>query len=795
MTGIPRFRISSRIHVAVCVLVVAGRPWAIAAQTGVANLTPPAPTADTPSAPSAPSPPQVGRRPTVTLPRVQTPPSLDGSLDDVPWRNAARITQFVQQRPLEGVPATEQTDVYLAYDSQHLYVGIHARYGNPAIIRANRVDRDRIWNDDFVAVMFDPFLDQQRAYVFAVNGYGVQGDALSNNRGRRGGGGGGGSRGGGGGGRGGGGDDADGAGVGDTSWDALFSSAGRLVEDGWMAELAIPFKSLRYPTRGRDEPHRWGLQIQREISSKDEVVVWAPLSRDVMSELAQMGTLDGLVNLSTSRNIELLPTLTAIQASALDTTTRTNVVSTEPEAGLNLKYGVTSNLTLDFTYNPDFSQIESDRRQIEINQRFPLFFPELRPFFLEGQEIFRVFGPVSLVHTRTIVDPQFGAKLSGKIGRTAVGLLIANDEAPGNLDDRHDPAFGRKAQFIIGRAKYDLYRESTTSVIFTNRTFGNQHSRAVGFDGEFALGRTHRALARVVFTDHRDEAGVPRKGHFYDFNIRKEGRNLSYSLMSNAVSPDLRTDVGFVRRTDQRQTFTTVSYRWWPGNWIVNWGPRTTYMRNYQYDGTLQDEQGWASVNFNFARNVGVNASYSRGMERYNGFDFWKTRYRLNGEFNASRRFGIFAGLDKGDEIRFVENPFLGRGLNWDATFVLRPLPRLQSAISIDRSGFVDPRASLEIFDAKVMRVATTFQFTDRLLVRNIMEYNPTRELEYLTGDRTLGANLLITYRVNAGTVFYLGYDDQYRQGNRIEDELFSTRQLKRTNRAVFTKLQYLFRM
>ena len=225
---------------------------------------------------------------------------------------------------------------------------------------------------------------------------------------------------------------------------------------------------------------------------------------------------------------------------------------------------MTSNLTFDFTYNPDFSQIESDRQQIEVNQRFPVLYPELRPFFLEGQEIFRIAGPD---HLHPHADDRRSA-----LRREAVREDRQDDaraarrqrRGAGTVDNRQDPAFGRTAQFVVGRARYDLYRESTASVIFTNREFMNQHSRAIGGDGDFALGRTHRFFARVIATDHRDAAGVQRKGYFYDFNLRKAGRNVSYSLISNAISPDLRTDVGFVRRTDQRQSLGNISYRWWP---------------------------------------------------------------------------------------------------------------------------------------------------------------------------------------------------------------------------------------
>ena len=292
----------------------------------------------------------------VVVGRTDTPPKIDGQIDDATWSNAMRITEFVQQRPLEGAPATEQTEVLMAYDERQLYFAIYAHYTDPSIIRANRLDRDQIGRDDAVSIYFDPFLDQQRAYMFSVNGYGVQADALASGTG----GGGGGNFGGGGGfarpPSGNSGPPQPGAPNEDSSWDALFYSAGHLVEDGWVAELAIPFKSLRYPARQRGEAHRWGFQIQRDIESKNESVVWSPVSISIMGFLTQMGTLGGLEDLSTSRNLELLPTFTAIHAGAIDTNSgRYEHIDGGPQAGLNVKYGVTSNLTSDFAVTPYFT--------------------------------------------------------------------------------------------------------------------------------------------------------------------------------------------------------------------------------------------------------------------------------------------------------------------------------------------------------------------------------------------------------------------------------------------------------
>ena len=735
-------------------------------------------------------------RPSVTAVRADESPRIDGDLDDAVWQRATRITEFVQQSPIEGAPATEDTEVFIAYDDTNLYFGMHAHYSDPSMMRANRVDRDRAsFGDDTISVYFDTFLDQQRAYVFTLNGYGVQGDSLMSTRGGGGGGGGGhggGGRGGfsGGGGRGG----FSGVPRGDSSWDALFESGGTLVDDGWTAEMAIPFKSLRYPSVG-NQAHRWGFQITRSIRGKDETVVWAPVSRGVSGFLPQMGLLDGMSGLSTSRNLEILPTVTAVQVGTLDTTTGGLPTDSQPEGGVNLKYGLTPNLTLDFTYNPDFSQIESDRPQIEVNQRFPLFFQELRPFFLEGQEIFNMAGPVNFVHTRTIVDPRYGGKVTGKVGKTTLGVLVANDEAPGNVD-AGDAAFGKTANVLIGRVRYDLYSESHIGAILTDREFLDSYSRLGGADGNFRLSDTTSVGFRAITTQNRDLDALETSGQMFDVLLTSQGRNLNYSVAGYTIDPEFNTNVGFVRRRDIKLVTSSVGYRWWPESWLINWGPAASFSRNWTFEDVLEDEMAQVGVNFSFAKNIRVGVSANQDMERFGGINFDKTRYSTNlfvTTFNAVSGGGFFS---YGDQINYSATPFLGRGGTGSIFMTVRPFSRMQSQINISTSNLVDPFDDSEVFDVKIYRALTTYQFTDRLLLRNILEYN--------TFSRTVSANVLFTYRVNSGTVFFIGYDDHYQQGDLILDDTrspaylgnpdFLTTDLLRTNRAFFTKLSYLFR-
>ena len=730
-------------------------------------------------------------RPTLRPGRSDVRPDIDGRLDDVIWQDAIHITEFVQQNPVEGAPATEDTDVWIAYDSQNLYIAVHAHYSDPSIMRANRVDRDQSFDDDNISFYFDTFLDQQRAYLFSVNGYGVQGDAIVNARGfgrsnRR---------------RSTGSFSAFRGGIptGDNSWDALFSSGGQTVADGYTAEVAIPFKSLRYPERDQGLPHRWGFQIVREIRGKDEFQVWAPVTRNVSGFLTQAGLLEGMTNLSLSRNLEIMPTFTGVQYGSLNQQGKFIDGDPSPEGGVNVKYGITSNLIADFTYNPDFSQIESDLPQIEVNQRFALFYPELRPFFLEGAEIFSPQrGMVTFVNTRTIVDPEFGGKITGKVGNTTVGLMIANDEAPGRTDSSTDSAFGETANNIVGRARYDLYAESYVGALVTHREFLDTHSTLGALDGNFRLGQTQSLSFQAVQTDHRDLEQMDREGQMFNLSWRLTDRHWTSFISLYTLSPDFRTDIGFVRRVDQKQGFSSLGYTFRPESWVVSWGPSVRYNWNHDFNNVLQDLDKRVAFDATFARNISVNSQFQDEMERFGGINFQKQAGRIGGQISTSRRVSVGGYYEYGDLVRYVENPYLGRGSTGSFFAALRPLSRFQSEINLRTSDFIDPRTGDDlVFDVKILRALSTYQFTDRFLLRNISEYN--------TFDKTVDLNLLFTYRLNAGTAFYIGYDDHYRQadqiygddmdGDGIDDQLFPMATVyQQTNRAVFTKFQYLFR-
>jgi hypothetical protein len=300
------------------------------------------------------------------------------------------------------------------------------------------------------------------------------------------------------------------------------------------------------------------------------------------------------------------------------------------------------------------------------------------------------------------------------------------------------------------------------------------------------VGQTDNLEFRAARSSRRDLAGVERTGATYDFGWSHNGRNLDYSVRHDSVEPDFGTATGFVRRTNTRRTGGQVGYRWWPESWVVNWGPDLNYDRNHDFDGVLQDEGISLGANVQLARNIRFNVGDDREMERFLGVDFWKSRRQVFSQVGTSRRVSFGGGYNWGDQVRYTSDPFLGHAKGGRLFVNVLPSSRLRSNLNINYSSLVDPRDGSAVFSVTLLRSLTTYQFTDRLVLRNILEYN--------TLDKTFDANVLATYRVNAGTVFFLGYDDHYQQGDRLDNVVFPGSAYRQTNRAFFTKLSYLFR-
>ncbi|MBI4513997.1 MAG: carbohydrate binding family 9 domain-containing protein [Gemmatimonadetes bacterium] len=687
--------------------------------------------------------------------RIEQAPVIDGRLDDPAWQRISPVTDFWTMRPVDDRPASERTEAYVAYDRTHLYVAIRAYEEHAGSVRASLSNRDQIFSDDVVGLLLDTFHDLRRAYLIFVNPLGIQTDGVT----------------------------VEGQND-DYSIDLVWQSAGQRTDAGFVVELAIPFRSLRFPN---EERQTWGIAILRLVQHSSEQHVFPRLDIDRNCIICQSAELAGLEGIRPGRTFEILPTVTGLQRGSRDGATAS--LENEPvtvDAGLGLKVGLTSNLTADLTLNPDFSQVEADAGQVEVNQRFALFFSEKRPFFLEGQEIFQ--APFFLVHTRTVFDPLVAAKLTGKVGGTLVGALAALDETPiiprGDAVPAGEPAPSGSAFFGIFRMRQDLARTSSLGLIVTDREFAGSYNRVAGVDAQARFGGRWNATVQGVWAETRNLDGTRLNDPAFRAEISRSGEHLNLEVFYNDLGPDFRADAGFIRRTDLREGGLFVGYQERPdGKVVLRWGPRFFYDRLYDHAGTLQDQVVRPSLFLQLARQSFVNLGVARALERFAETDFHKTRYFL---FAESAPWKLWSGgvyVEQGDQINFdPEDAFLGFSRDFQAWSTIRPNDNLKFELSFTKSTFWregGEGGGERVFDVNILRSKTTYQFSKELSVRAIGEWNSFSE--------RLALNLLVSYVASPGTVFFVGFDDVLQDG--------ADSGLQTAHRAIFLKGSYLWRL
>ena len=395
--------------------------------------------------------------PVIHIPRIETAPTLADfeGMHPVPRlaESMLKVTGFIAREPADGAEPTQDTDVYLAYDAHNLYAVFVCWDKEPEKIRARMTRREDIFSDDSAEIMIDTFNDARRGYTFAANPLGIQWDALwtegSIGNGRP----------------------HDFGGF-DDSFDTVWNSEGRLTGQGYLLLISIPFKSLRFPNT---DPQQWRIILNRSIPRTNENLFWPRITNRVQGRFNQAATATGLENVRV-RNIQLIPYGLLRGFRDIDQRDPANPFfesrTLQPEVGLDAKFILHDSFVLDATVNPDFSQIESDQPQITVNQRFEVFFPEKRPFFLENSNYFTT--PINMVFTRRIAHPEFGLRLTGKSGPWAVGLMATDDRAPGEVLPPTDPHAGERATFTIARVSRDIFEQSNIGATYTDREFARR---------------------------------------------------------------------------------------------------------------------------------------------------------------------------------------------------------------------------------------------------------------------------------------------------------------------------------
>jgi Domain of unknown function (DUF5916)/Carbohydrate family 9 binding domain-like len=576
----------------------------------------------------------------VTIPKLEKPPVIDGKLDDEVWKTAAHFKDFVQYRPVDLVAPSKPTEAYIGYDSKFLYIAFHA-FDEPDKVRATIAKRDSVFDDDWVGVWLDTFNDGRRSYELIFNPLGVQADAVFTE------------------------------GVSeDFSVDIVHESKGSITADGYVVEVAIPFKSLRY-TAGKGK--QWGLHLLRTIKRfNNEQSSWMPISRDNSSLLGQEGHITGLEGISAERTLELIPSITLSQTGERVPTLTAGQIAglrqqriaipvddgrflNKPVAadiGLTAKFGITPNMTLDFAYNPDFAQVEADATVVTANQRFPIFFEEKRPFFLEGKEIFETL--ISAVHTRTIVDPDYALKLTGKQGRNTYGLMFASDHAPGNLTERQrdfirdlrNPEDERESLFkvleknaTVGvlRLKRDIGKENHIGFLGTTYNFVDKYNHVAGFDSRYRFNKTTTITAQVLgsisnqsffYPDENVRQDRQEKGMAYAVFVNNNGRNFGYEAGIVGRSNFFRADVGFNRRFNTNNPSFFVRYQTddKPKQKIIYWRVYNFSSSNFDWTGRHQRWVNESQFQLRLQKQTWVGVGYERGYERVFEDEFGATR-------------------------------------------------------------------------------------------------------------------------------------------------------------------------
>lgn len=750
----------------------------------------------------------------VQVPRIEATAVIDGNLDDVVWKQAALLSGFSQYQPVDGRPSNEPTEVFVWYSDDAIYFGVRATELHGSVVRATQANRDNIASEDQIQILLDTQNDNKIAYVFSANPLGVQADGTRADQ-----------FGGGAGGRG-----ASGGGSSsinfldgnvDINPDYEYDSAGSLTADGYVLEFRIPFKSLRYQDATVQD---WGIHILRKVQHTGFQDSWTPAIRASSSFLSQSGTLKGLTGMKRGLVLDVVPTITSSWDGA-DDTNGDWAYSNVTEFGADVKWGMSQNLTLNGTINPDFSQVEADIGQVVLNERFALFFPEKRPFFLENLELFD--SPGQMIYTRRIVAPTVGAKLAGKVKGVNVGTILAADDQKYSASGNDAPIFG------IVRVQKNLEGNNTVGGVLTTREEGSNYSRLLGVDTRIYHGSKYFVALQGV-KSFSEAGGVSSDGQFLSATWDRTGRGWGFNYSLNAISSDFEAAAGFVNRTGviTASGFNRISFYGEEGALVETWGGFGGFNRMWDYEDTGRGPIEGGESLFPSATLRGgwrLSGAITRNFYTYNpnayvGYDVISS---VNGAITApfeypareNDQFGgnvsvttptlqlVTASISaaRGQTPLFAEASE-GRSARYSVVVDLRPTSALRTSFQITHltllRNFDDSEFSKEI----IPRLKLEYQLSEAIFVRVIGQYS-SRERSALidregrtirvngtpsTASKTkdLRTDFLFSFRPNPGTLLYLGYgstmDDVGQK--RFED-------LSRQADGFFLKMTYLFRV
>lgn len=744
---------------------------------------------------AGPEAPEV-KRAHYQLPRHQVQPTLDGKLDEAIWQKATEIELKYENSPGEGVPAPVKTVAYLYEDGEYLYVAIKAFDPDPSKIRAYLRDRDTLWNDDNVGIIIDTFDDERSGFEFFVNPLGAQADMSMT--------------------------DTNGWNE-DSSWDAIWESAGQINEDGFAVEMAIPFRALRFPQTGEELTwniavwRNWPRDIRHQISNYKS-------NRDSECNLCLFDRISGFKAIKPGKNFQLTPTMTSSRSDHRDEEGQSwENGSFDVEGGLDLRWGITQDMVLNATINPDFSQVEADSAQLDINNTFSLFFPEKRPFFLDGASYFRS-QRFNLLHTRNIADPDFGAKITGKSGDHSYGVMVANDNEttfllPGTegssihqmVDDEGETSKDLGSDIAVARYRADIGDRNNLGAMLTTRHGEDYSNTVASVDGSYWFADDHNISYQLAYSDTDNPLslqapeGEEEEGYLADnqtdhaLSIGYSHRTRDYRISAgyDNIGKDFRADLGFMSQTGYEKVVIGGSQTWYgdDDDTLTRWGYFGDWDKTYDFDGKMLEEE------------VEIHGNLAGPWQMHANFGVVHRDKYFDGEY-FTETFGMFwVGMNPLSGVRLAASGNYGDAIDY-ANGQLGTRTMLSSYVSWQLGAHLQISAELQttkldvergrLFDANQADMRLTYQFDMRSYLRLVVQYtditrNPDAYHEYNPADidprsKYLNTQLLYSYKVNPQTLFFLGYSDNGRQDGDLSKIL-------RTDRTVFAKVSYAWQM
>ncbi|MBA3889251.1 MAG: carbohydrate binding family 9 domain-containing protein [Gemmatimonadaceae bacterium] len=746
---------------------------------------------------------------TVPAIRVDTTIEVDGRLDEPVWQRAALLTGFSLYAPTDDRPAPDSTEVLIWYSADAMYVGIRA-FEPHGEVRATLAERDRLSGDDNVEIHFDTFDERRRALVFIVNPLGIQADGTKSE----------------------GGGFIPGSNVApgqtDLSADFRWQSRGHVTPWGYEVEVRIPFSSMRYPV---GMPQQWGIQVVRRVQHSGYEQTWTPARRASASFIAQAGTLTGLTGMRHGQVVELNPELTStvMGAECCAEAPGDWRYTRAAQLGGNVRWAMGSNFVVNGTVKPDFSQVEADAAQIAADPRFALFYPERRPFFVEGSDQFNV--PNTLVYTRRIVQPEAAAKITGKLGRTDVAVLTA-------VDDRATTTDGTRPLVNIARLSRGIGGQSTAGVLYSGRTSGLRDNHVAGADAKIVFGRLYFAQLQAVQSSTTAE-GATRSAPMWELLADRTGRAWGFNYRLTGVGEGFQTDNGFVPRTGYVEPafMNRLTAYGTPGGLFERYNVFIQTRGLWRYDDFF-DGRSMLENRFSLGNSVTLRGGWSIGFSPAIGtFAFDAADYRnlwnaspgdpeatpfdpsdripvAGSGFSVStpqyQRFSASASASLGNDVDFRETSRVRRQ-DYHASVNLRPSDRLRVQATYGSTSLRRRSDGEQTLSTRIPRLRVEYQIARPIFVRVVSQYESvaraalrdprTGEILYVgTGpgafalsqpraSNALRADWLFSYRPSPGAVFFAGY------GNTLaEPGALAFRDLTRVNDAFFLKASYVFR-